>query len=78
MLRARLSNGVFVLGLDAENIRRLQAGQPILVSLAEMGGDDDVLIMAGETLNDIAADLEKVTGQKLPKAKSINELRNTQ
>jgi hypothetical protein len=78
MLRARLSNGVFVLGLDAENIRRLQAGQPILVSLAEMGGDDDVLIMAGETLNDIAADLEKVTLQKLPKAKSINELRNTQ
>jgi hypothetical protein len=78
MLRARLSNGVFVLGLDAENIRRLQAGQPILVSLAEMGGDDDVLIMAGETVNDIAADLEKVTLQKLPKAKSINELRNTQ
>jgi hypothetical protein len=78
MLRARLNNGVFILGLDAENIRRLKDGKPILVSLAELGGTDDVLIMAGETLNDIAADLEKVTGQKLPKAKSIDELRKTQ
>jgi hypothetical protein len=78
MLRARLSNGVFVLGLDAENIRRLQAGQPILVSLAELGGDDDVLIMAGETMDDIKRELETASGQKLPTAKPIEELRKTQ
>jgi hypothetical protein len=78
MLRARFSNGVFCLGLDAENIRRLQQGQPILVSLAELGGTDDVLIMAGETLEDIAKELEKATGQALPNAKPIEELRKTQ
>jgi hypothetical protein len=67
MIRARTSNGVFILGLDAENIRRLQAGQPILVSLAELGGTDDVLIMAGETQADIQAELEKASGHELPK-----------
>jgi len=65
MLRARASNGVFILGIDRENIKRLLKGQPILVSLAEMGGTDDVLIMAGETLQDIQNDLEKNLG-KLP------------
>lgn len=66
MLRARTSNGVFILGLDAENIRRLKAGKPILVSLAEMGGTDDVMIMAGDTLEDIKNELESASGSKLP------------
>lgn len=68
MLRARLSNGVFVLGLDAENVRRLQAGEPILVSLAQLGGNDDVMVCAGETLADVQRDLETLIGRKLPEA----------
>lgn len=65
MLRARL-NGVFVLGIDAENVRRLQAGQPINVDLAELGGQGEILLMYGNTMADIAKELEQVTGQPLP------------
>jgi hypothetical protein len=78
MLRARTSNGIFILGLDAENIKRLKAGHPILVSLAEMGGTDDVLIMAGETIDDIKKELESAQGSELPEAKSLDELRKLQ
>jgi len=66
MLRAKTNNGLFILGLDAENLKRLRAGQPILVSLAEMGGTDDVLIMAGETIADIQKELVSLTDSKLP------------
>lgn len=77
MLRARLSSGTFILGIDAENIERLKAGQPIVVSLAELGGTDDVVIMYGETLEAIAKELEKASGQKLPVPTSIDKARNT-
>ena len=78
MIRARLSNGIFILGIDAENVRRLQAGKPIVVSLAELGGTDAVCIMYGETLQDIGRDLEAAVGAPLPPATLINEARNTQ
>lgn len=78
MIRARTNTGVFILGLDAENIKRLKQGKPILVSLAELGGTDDVLIMYGDTLDDIAKELEKATGSALPTAQDLNKPRNTQ
>lgn len=78
MLRDRASNGTFIIGLDAENIRRLTAGQPILVSLAELGGTDDVLIMAGQTLQDIARELEEASGHPLPNPTPIEQARNTE
>ena len=62
MLKAKTNTGLFILGLDAENVRRLTSGQPILVSLAEIGGTDDVLIMAGKTLAEIQQELERVVG----------------
>jgi hypothetical protein len=66
MIRARLSNGSFLLGLDAENIRRLTSGKPILVDLFGMGGTDRFMITYGETLDDIKAELEAATGKPLP------------
>jgi hypothetical protein len=69
MLIARC-NGVWILGLDAENIERLKKGQPILKSLAEFGGTDDICIMYGDTLQDIAAVLEKEVGP-LPEPKPL-------
>lgn len=78
MLRARTTNGVFILGLDAENIRRLQSGQPIMVSLAEMGGTDDVVIMAGNTLEDIKQEIEQAQGRPLPEPTPLDTLRNPQ
>lgn len=76
MLRARTTNGVFILGLDAENIRRLQAGMPILVSLAELGGTDDAMIMAGNTLDDIQRELKQAQGGRpLPEPQHLNVTR---
>ena len=70
MIVARMSNGVFVLGVDAENIRRLKDGQPILKSLSQFGGTDDVLIMYGDTLQDIQASLEETFGD-LPEPQEL-------
>lgn len=66
MLRARLSDGSFILGLDAENLKRLQAGQPIWADLTRQGGSDRVMIVYGNTLQDIARELEEAAGEPLP------------
>lgn len=76
MIRARASNGVFILGIEKENVRRLKNGQPILVSLLELGGTDDVLIMYGETLEDIKKELEQF--DKLPDTTKLKKARNEQ
>ena len=78
MLRARMNDGTFILGIDAENVKRLKDGQPIIVCLSELGGMDDVLIMYGDTLQDIKNELERASGQPLPEPKSLDEARNTQ
>lgn len=66
MLRAKTSDGKYIMGLDAENIRRLKAGQPILIDLRIMEGTDVVTLMYGETLEDLTRDLEKLNGGPLP------------
>lgn len=78
MLRARIAGGPFILGIDAENVKRLKEGRPILVSLAELGGTDDVLILFGETMDDIRQELERASGAPLPTATPINKARNVQ
>lgn len=78
MLRARLNNGPFILGLDAENVKRLTAGKPIVVSLAELGGTDDVMIIYGETLADIQKGLEAAQGSPLPQPTPLKTMRREQ
>lgn len=48
-----------VFGLEPENVRRLQAGEPIRVDMASMGRPDMgvVLIVFGETREQIAESL---------------------
>lgn len=75
MIRARTSYGRFILGIDAENVKRLKDGQPIVVSLCEMGGHDDVMIVYGETLDDIKRDLERECGP-LPEPTVVGRLRH--
>lgn len=65
MIRARMSSGSFVMGLDAENVRRLKGGEPIVIDLTLMGGTDRVYLMFGESLTDVLRELEEVTGQEL-------------
>lgn len=66
MLKAKLSSGLFILGIDAENVRRLKEGKPIAVSLLSMGGHDDIVIMYGDTLGDIQRELETLSGEPMP------------
>jgi len=52
MLKVRKDN-IVMLGLDAENVKRLQQNQPILVKGSELGLDVDIYITYGETFKDI-------------------------
>ena len=63
MLIARCSNGMFILGIDADNVRMLKEGKPILKALSLFGGTDDIAIVYGDTLDDIRAELKRVYGE---------------
>ena len=73
MIRARLTNGTFVLGVDAENIRRLTDGQPFLIDLGPLGGSDKFMMIYGITAQDIMAELRAATGQLLPPLTDLKE-----
>lgn len=66
MLRAKLSDGTFLMGLDRVNINRLTKGEPIAIALQPMGGTDTIIIMFGETLADIKTQWEKANHGPLP------------
>lgn len=68
MIRARTSDGTFIMGLDAENIRRLQGGEPIYIDLTLLGGHDRIMLMFGKTLQEIVEELKEATGAPLPPA----------
>jgi hypothetical protein len=75
MIKARSGNLV-VFGLEAKNIERLKAGDPMLIKMSEVGkaGPDDVIvILYGDTQDDIIAEIEKKLGLKMPKIDPINE-----
>lgn len=61
MLRAlaKLGDGrrCVILGLSAENIKRLQAGEPIFLELEDILVDTPICIFTGDTEEQMAADL---------------------
>ena len=58
MIKAKLNNGDLLFGLSKGNLDRLQKGEPIMFNLKDMGLEDrKVLIMYGETEQDIMAEL---------------------
>lgn len=69
MIRAVTGNGhggkLVILGLDAENVRRLTHNEPILVKGETIGMPDDTLIVFGETLDGAKASLARL-GIQLP------------
>jgi hypothetical protein len=75
MIKARSGNLV-IFGLEAKNIERLKAGDPMLFKMSELGkaGPDDVVaILYGETQDEILAAIEKQFGLKMPKIDPVNE-----
>lgn len=71
MIRARTSDGRYILGLDARNVQRLKAGEPIVADLSQMGGRDVVMIVYGETYQAIMDELAEATGAPLPPAQPL-------
>ena len=72
MIRARLNNGLFVFGIDAENIRRmLKDKQPIYINLKDIGGSDRFALMAGETLDEVVKDMCSA-GMEFPKPEKLD------
>jgi hypothetical protein len=72
MIRARLSNGVFLLGVDAQNMQRLMNGKPLYVDLSAIGGHDTFVLMYGKTLADVMRELETM-GFDIPPAQPFDE-----
>lgn len=70
MLIARLSDGSFIIGIDANNIRKLREGKPMVVDLFSLGGTDRFMLAYGETLGDIIKEL-KDAGMELPPAQAL-------
>ena len=56
MIKA-IINGNLVLGLDKENVKRLTSDKPILFDGKPFGFDGQIAIVYGETLQDIADEL---------------------
>lgn len=61
---AQFPNGrkIFGIGLSRANCERLLAGKPIAFPLEEMGGSGEILIMAGETEQAMAQQLQEYIG----------------
>lgn len=61
MLKIRITTGngkpLVLLGLTRENVDRLQANQPILVDLAEVGLEGHLGLLVGEDQDDILRQL---------------------
>jgi len=61
MLKATLTDGTIVFGLSDENLKRLKAGMPILLNLADLGLESRrVLIFSGKTEADMTAELDRI------------------
>ncbi len=69
MIKARSNHPtrgpLLLFGLSAENMKRLQSGQPIKINLTEMGMQGEVLIMYGQTEAAIVEELRQA-GIELP------------
>lgn len=53
--RTKAGKEILIIGLSAENIRRLQAGEPLSFSLSEVAmGEGDCLVIAGGSEQDLA------------------------
>ena len=65
MIKVKMG-GLYILGLSAENIKRLKDDQPIYFDLAELGLKGKMSIIYGETeqsLTDMILDLKSKGGQ---------------
>ena len=73
MIRAtgeRNGRPFLLLGVDRENINRLTSGKPIRCTMESVGIERDVLIVFGETLQDVTNELT-AAGIQFPSAQAV-------
>lgn len=70
MIRARLSDGRFLLGIDANNVQKMKEGKPLVVDLSDHGGVDCFIMVYGDTLADVLKDITDA-GFNLPPAQPM-------
>lgn len=51
---------IIVLGLSARNVENLRDNKPILIHLEELGLEGDVIVLYGNTEDDIREDLRAI------------------
>jgi hypothetical protein len=56
MLKGKIGNTI-ILGIDAENVKRLKENRPIFVNGSELDIPMDICIMYGDTLKEVADSL---------------------
>ena len=60
MLKAKMADGLVLLGLEAQNIKRLLEGKPIVLNLQEIGlPERQIMIFYGATIEDMKAELAR-------------------
>jgi len=57
MLKAKLTDGTIILGLEAENVKRLKEDKPIRVQGKDLMIDHDIYIIYGHSIEDITEKL---------------------
>jgi hypothetical protein len=75
MVILHMRDGRWVVGFDANNLRLMQAGKPMVIDFAKYGGEGMLYLMYGDTVEAITADLQRLTGGRLP---PIEDLRGLQ
>jgi hypothetical protein len=66
VIKAVLSNGSLLIGLSAENIKRLQRDMPIVFDARPFGLKAEIIIVAGETEQAILDELRKIFTDATP------------
>lgn len=72
MIYAHTKDGGIILGVDKVNIERLTKGQPLRLDLRVFGINEPIIMVYGETLQEVQEHLEKAFDQKLPVPSPIN------
>lgn len=55
---------LYLLGISAENVKRLKQGKPICVNLEEMGGAGELLLLYREHDSELVQDLAEFIGHE--------------
>ena len=65
MIKAKVGSA-WIFGIDKRNIRNLRKDKPLMIKKEETGLSHDLFIIYGDTLEDVARNIEQATGCTLP------------